>query len=246
MCPNCTTVHPALAAQVATMSRAGLRDLVARIDHLLADADRIENRYRENGVDWATSQQAARDFCAGSPLPQSVFRCKEAFDLTFPRQYEELFAPLTNLVQRLSAFRFQAQHVPSSATAEHLLHVLSHELLPAMDALIVEFKAIEQRFTQLSLDVTDIVDVSRDRFETDNNGVRVCWHDFTGANDTDRSLWHKVDSLRSAGVELQAFRAWVRTLPETQRTLARSYDTDAELDRIALDLLWREGDEYEK
>jgi hypothetical protein len=87
-------------------------------------------------------------------------------------------------------------------------------MLFAMDALI-EFKAIEQRFSQLSLDVTNILDVSRDRFETDKSGVRVCWCDFTGDNDLERSVRHTVDSLHSMAVAWQAFRAWVCTLPET-------------------------------
>jgi hypothetical protein len=234
MCQDCATIHPALAPQVRTMARVGLLDLIKRIERVLQDADRIEDRYREDGINYAMTQQTARDFCAGPALT----RCKEAFGLTLPSQYEELFAPLTNLVHRLSSLRSQAQHVPSGATAAHLLHVLSHELLPTMDALIIEFQAFEQRFTQLIADVAALVDVSCQSFETDESGARIAWSDFVGTDEADRTL-------RSRAGEWQSFRAWVRTLRETQRSLARAYNADSELDRIALDLLAIECDEFE-
>jgi hypothetical protein len=217
------------------MARVGLLDLIKRIERVLQDADRIEDRYREDGINYAMTQQTARDFCAGPALT----RCKEAFGLTLPSQYEKLFAPLTNLVHRLSSLRSQAQHVPSGATAAHLLHVLSHELLPAMDALIIEFQTFEQRFTQLTADVAALVDVSCQSFETDESGARIAWSDFVGADEADRTL-----RSTTAG-EWQSSRAWVRTLPETQRSLARAYNAESELDRIALDLLAIECDEFE-
>jgi hypothetical protein len=235
MCQDCATIHPALAPQVRTMARVGLLDLIKRIERVLQDADRIEDRYREDGINYAMTQQTARDFCAGPALT----RCKEAFGLTLPSQYEKLFAPLTNLVHRLSSLRSQAQHVPSGATAAHLLHVLSHELLPAMDALIIEFQTFEQRFTQLTADVAALVDVSCQSFETDESGARIAWSDFVGADEADRTL-----RSTTAG-EWQSSRAWVRTLPETQRSLARAYNAESELDRIALDLLAIECDEFE-
>jgi hypothetical protein len=234
MCQDCATIHPALAPQVRTMARAGLLDLVTRIESVLQDADRIEDRYREDGVEYAMTQHRARDFCEGPTLT----RCKQAFGLTLPSEYEELFAPLTDLARRLSYLRSQAQHVASAATAAHLLHVLSHELLAAMDALIIEFQAVEQRFSQLTADVAAIVDVSCQTFENDESGTRIAWYDFVGFDEADRTL-------RSRAGEWQSFRAWVRCLPETQRSLARAYNAESELDRIALDLLAIECDGFE-
>jgi hypothetical protein len=115
MCQNCATIHPALAPQTRTMCRNHLKTLVSRIDSLLSDVDHIEDRYRQDGIDWHTTQQGAREFCEPAPtLSPSLFRCEAAFDLTSPQQYQNLFAPLADVAQRLSALRSDALHVPSS------------------------------------------------------------------------------------------------------------------------------------
>jgi hypothetical protein len=53
MCQDCATIYLALALQVRTKARAGLLDLVKRIERVLQDADRIEDRYCEDGINYA-------------------------------------------------------------------------------------------------------------------------------------------------------------------------------------------------
>ena len=223
------------------MSRTCLQNLVDHIDQLLKLADQIEDRYRRDGLSWHTSQQAAREYYEPiASLSPGLFCLEGAFELiSNPQQYQNLFAPLTNILQRLLALRSDAQHVPSAATAQHLLHTVNFEMLPAMDALANEFKTVQQPFSQIHADANTLVNISRQSFEADNNGVRIAWHDFVGADPADRTL-------RSRTGEWRGFRTWVRVLPETQRALQNGgREHEAHLDDIALDLLWVEGDEFE-
>jgi hypothetical protein len=107
-----------------------------------------------------------------------------------------------------------------------------------MDALIIEFQVFEQRFTQLTADVAALVDVSCQPFEPDKSGMRIAWSDFVDADEADRTL-------RLTAGEWQSFRAWARTLPETQRSVTRAFNAESELDCIVLDLLAIECDEFE-
>jgi hypothetical protein len=109
------------------MSRTCLQDPIDHIDQLLKLADRTEDRYCRNGLSWHMSQQAAREYCEPiASLSPGLFRLEGAFELiSNPQQYQDLFAPLTNIQQRLLALRYDAQHVPSAATAQHLLHTVN-------------------------------------------------------------------------------------------------------------------------
>jgi hypothetical protein len=72
-------------------------------------------------------------------------------------------------------------------------------------------------------------------YETDENGQRIAWHDRMGMGPSTNPM------PRIMGEEWDKYRAWVQSLPETQRAVGLGRGVVA----IALEMLYRGPDGFE-
>ncbi|CAN9481955.1 unnamed protein product [Alternaria alternata] len=91
--------------------------------------------------------------------------------------YEDIFAPLKDMVTRLIELRIKVQHVPSAATAGELMVAFWHDLAPPTDALITEFETFKQYISKLQSDAYTLRLFNKKYFQVNDLGVHNAWYD---------------------------------------------------------------------
>jgi hypothetical protein len=201
-----------LAEEVAKMARKNIQNMVERADTLLHMCNNFEDCYRDAGIAFHKTERAARHAMEHntSQWGNRYATLEKAFLLD---SYEDMFVPLKDRVRCLTELRTKAQHIPSAATAEQLMFVLRHEILPAMDGLITDCEAYNQWTQKLKEDANLLQMFNEQLYQVNGMGGRCAWHDPV------LDLVNSKRTVRSRTGECTLFSDWVYSLPEAQRAL---------------------------
>ncbi|KAF2251907.1 hypothetical protein BU26DRAFT_502478 [Trematosphaeria pertusa] len=195
----------------------------ARIDRYFARIDADENSYRTMGERYHITESAARDpaRCPADKLK----RMKEAFELSRVEEYNAFFAPWQQLIELLHEAR---RHTKLSGTAEELLQRIrvGAELL---DNVADRRATLVDKLSTLQEDVIALVHVNNIVLR---RGVNARWaQSFSDPDD----MFHMPNRK---GEEWQMFRAWIWSLPETQRAV----QAGRSVDEIAAETLYKDDE----
>jgi hypothetical protein len=165
-----------LAEEVAKTARKNIQNMVERADILLHTCNNFEDCYRDAGIAFHKTERAARHAMAHntSQWGNRYAKLEKAFLLD---SYEDWFFALKDRVRCLTELRTRAQHIPSAATAEQLMSVLLHELLPAMNSLISDCEAYNQWTQKFKEDVNLLQMLNEQLYQVNGMGERCAWYD---------------------------------------------------------------------
>jgi len=246
MCRQCTTIDPGSEASVSITFRVRIRDILDRIDHLLRCCNNLEDRYREAGIAFHKTERACRLACERNTEWAVLYANLEKTFLI--DSYEDIFAPLNDMVTRLMKLRIKVQHVPSAATAGELMVAFWHDLAPPTDALIAEFETFKQYISKLQSDAYTLRLFNKKYFQVNDLGVHNVWYDPVV------DMINNKRTVRSRVGEFTLFADWVHSLPEAQRALEVQAGHDGfnlsgtlfedRLFAYSMDLIWRTNERF--
>jgi hypothetical protein len=147
-------------------------------------------------------------------------------------EYAAIFNNLNNIIASLTDLR--AVHGRAHGTVAELTHRLCDKLSPTFEVLEAKFLIIGSEFDDWAESAYGSFDISRTLYEVDEDGARCVWHDPSGTDPTNHPTPYR------KGEEWQKFRAWVWSLPETQR----SVEVGRSVDVIALDMLFSDPEGF--
>jgi hypothetical protein len=191
----------------------------------------LEDQYRRAGMYYHCTQIQARQPSGDSD--EFMDSLRELFEITTVEEYNAMFEPLKKMVTEFTDMRHK--YIRYSGTAEELMHRTSQEFRPVYRALVDDqYVTLCKKFHVVFDAAESLFDVSRTLYETDEHGLRIAWQDCMGLEPLTNPM------PRILGEEWDKYRAWVGSLPETQRAvgLGRRVDT------IALELLYRRPDGF--
>jgi hypothetical protein len=215
--------HPAENLREAHIDLANFEEA---IDRTLAMANDIEDEYREASMNYHTSQQQARLRLTADEQVQ----VQTIFETSSVEQYHTNFAKLTTILKALLDLR--NKHIRYSGTAEEIVHRVFEELDPAYVELNAQVQAFQLELVDQFAHACRIALISRGSYEWDEQGHRCAWHDASGPNPINNPVPFRM------GSEWATYRAWVWSLPETQRAI----EAGRSLDQVALNLLYKEAE----
>jgi hypothetical protein len=229
MCFRC----PPLSADPAediTDCHEDLKEFEAAFGRTLHLANQIEDEYRQAGMNYHSTQIEAR---RSSSFPRYyLHKLKETFEIIRVEEYLVIFARLHNIFKALCDLR--SMHLRYSGTPEQLIHRVYGILEPGFDNLNDQLHVYRAELSGRLKDADILFDMSREVYESDGQGRRCAWQDASGADVNHRPV------PRRMGEEWEKYRAWVWSLPETQRGVVAGRTVDD----IALELLYYEPEGF--
>ncbi|KAF1915894.1 hypothetical protein BDU57DRAFT_573309 [Ampelomyces quisqualis] len=222
MCHLCPPVQdPANTIQTCRMV---LKNFSNAIEETLRVANTVEDDYREAGVLYHSTQMSARE--SPDVSEERLVALKNLFDISSIDEYHAVFSKLEDIMN--TVFDMRDKHLRYSGTAEELQHRVFKDLQPAILALDVEFQAFLKSFYEVLVDARVLNNISSMQYEIDENGRPCSWNrPYTVGAEYGIAP-------QNEGEEWEKFRAWVSSLPETQRAVEIGRAVDA----VALELLY--------
>lgn len=201
------------------MSKAGLQ-------RILDNAILLEDMYRTAGIHYHSSQISSRR--PPEIAQKHLDRLQQLFETSRVEEYNVIFKELDEIVH--AAAELKSRHCPDRVTSKQLVHHVFCALKPGVAALQARFDAFFQELDDYLARAYILFDVSRMNYESDAQGHRIAWQDISGPES------YPVPARK--GEEWAKYRAWVWSLPETQRAV----QIGRTVDDVALELLYGEPD----
>jgi hypothetical protein len=124
----------------------------------------------------------------------------------------------------------RAKYVRFPGTSEEIFHRIFVNIQPALLEADIQINHFKLRLLEPMANACRIASISQDEYDTDEHRRYRGWHQPSGRD----VVSNPVPILR--GLEWQTYRAWVWSLPETQRAT----EAGRTLNEVCLNLLYRE------
>jgi hypothetical protein len=230
MCSDCPPIPVADAAAETKRCLKTIAVLSSTLDRHISNCLAVEDQYREAGISYHTSQLSARQPNAFSQ--HALTKLARIFDISSVSEYNALFAGLHECIVQFTDIR--VRYARTHGTAEHLYHRIFKELEPRYNEAFEKFDAFFDELEDCFSAVERLLEVSRAIHETEVNGVRCAWHDASGSDPLNNSIPARL------GEEWAKYRAWISTLPETQRMVQQGRT----LYQVAFGALWSKEETF--
>ncbi|KAF1848717.1 uncharacterized protein K460DRAFT_275350 [Cucurbitaria berberidis CBS 394.84] len=171
-----------------------------------------------------------------SRAEDSLMRLKAAFETCRIEEYQAIFAPLSALIQRASDLRSDAMHSSLHGTVVQRYHHLMHEVVPTMYHLLQEIVQEREKFLTLNDNANSLDHISQVFRGSAESDHRYAWLDAYYTHGERFIPAHMLE-------EWNTLRAWVWSLPETQRVVTAGYRS---LDEVTLEMVFSEEEEEEE
>jgi hypothetical protein len=209
--------------------RKAFDDLEAQFDALFKLCAGYEDDYRDVGLHYHSSQLAAR---RTPHLPQDALnKLKQFFETSRVEAYNVIFGELHDIIQTAANLRDTHLHRYHGSTTD-IYHRAFRVVLPGLLELANRLEAFATEIRDRVRDARVLSIISKARYETDARGRRHGWSLPIGHDGS--------PTPRNKGEEWRTYRAWVWSLPETQR----SVELGRMLDEIALNMLYLSVEEF--
>lgn len=235
MCQDCANVQPELVDAHMQECRTVIKQIIDSTKKLLRTCVSIEDRYRQIGVLYHSTQCSARvSWIESNEHREHFMTLNAAFGLKEPSHYTRAFGNLEILIARLSELRCWAQHVPSTTTLENLKHTVDTRLLPNYKKRLGDVRFMQSQCLDLQNYAIALSHISRARYERSENGLSIAWSD---------GVFNAISAkqtVRFEGIEWEDFCNWVACLPEAGKAM----EAGAQLEDIARRMLWNADETF--
>lgn len=208
MCHKCHFLTTEDYAEQRFKLRTDLSEVTRYITDCLIQASQIEDDYRAAALLYYTTQLSAQS-PAEFPLCR-LDHLRNGFEVV----YKPVFAVLNGLIKRLFNMGHKVIHYSLGACICMVSARYADQTIPARQGIEHEWSHEVAHFEMLRKDAEDLFDVvSKPKFETDADGVRVAWYDPVESIEDDILIPHRKEE------EFHLFLKWTRNLPEVQRAM---------------------------
>jgi len=228
MCINCPTIAPRHEDLIIARCRLYIGMSKAGLQRMLDNTILLEDMYRTAGIHYHSSQLSSRR--PPEIAQKHLDRLQQLFETSRVEEYKAIFKELDEIVR--VAADLSTRHCPDRVTSKQLIHHVFCALKPGVAALQARFDFFFAELDDYLVRAYILFDVSRMNYESDAQGRRIAWQDISGLES------HPVPARK--GEEWAKYRAWVWSLPETQRAV----QIGRTVDDVALELLYGEPDGF--
>jgi hypothetical protein len=200
----------------------------ASLQRILDNAILLEDMYPIAGIHYHSSQLSSRR--PPEIAQKHLDHLQRLFETSRVEQYNAIFKELDEIVH--AAAELSSRHCPDRVTSKQLVHHVFCVLKPSVAPLQARFEAFFDELDEYLARAYILFDISRMNYESDAEGGRVAWQDISGP-DSDPVPARK-------GEEWAKYRAWIWSLPETQRAV----QIGRTVDDVALEMLYHELDGF--
>jgi hypothetical protein len=228
MCIKCPTIAPRHEELIIARCSLYMGMSKASLQRILDNAILLEDMYRIAGIHYHSSQLSSRR--PPEIAQKHLDHLQRLFETSRVEEYNAIFKELDEIVH--AAAELSSRHCPDRVTSKQLVHHVFCVLKPSVAPLQARFEAFFDELDEYLARAYILFDISRMNYESDAEGGRVAWQDISGP-DSDPVPARK-------GEEWAKYRAWIWSLPETQRAV----QIGRTVDDVALEMLYHELDGF--
>lgn len=226
MCHLCPEIPVGQAQEVNRQLHQSLDEAQAEINRHISNLDEMEDYYRTLGIMYHTTQMRTRQ-------PQyypseRLDHLKDIFVTSRVEEYETIFARKICITNKLAGMASDVLRCYRGRSLEERYHRFHVEIAPSLDQIEDEYEDLKDDFEVLEVYTSGLCTVNGELDRTGNTGYTTAWR-CVGPYES----WSQCFVPIGMQEEWNTFRAWVWSLPETQRAVGAGFRT---LDGVALDL----------